>query len=382
MRLPVLVLITIAGGVYAQIGRLTKTIGVYHWGAQPARPMSEGVAEVASLGGRLVRVTMSPRHYVDYGRGTTCDPALSLTALAQEPDVRSALAMPGIDTYIITAYDAVSFGDCARHHYLRPAFYTPENTGAILREYSDFTLYLYETYSTTHKRFILSNWESDNAIYCGNANGYATQADTRAKCDALYPTFYGNASADESFTALRKWFEVRQQGVADGRARAAAAGLGGSRVFCAPEISIVRGLHEAGLKSVLYDVLPHIMFDYVSYSSWESINRPNAPAALIADLETIQNVLGTGAIIVGEVGYSRTAWGDCGAAARIESVIAAALDWGVPFVIRWNLYDSGGEELGLFDRQGTLTALGVSYREGMSPSKAAGCGPASVVAVP
>jgi hypothetical protein len=324
--------------------------------------MSEGVAQVAALGGRTVRIVMSPRHYSDYGDGQ-CNTSLTLTAVAQQTDVRKALDTPQIDVYVITAYDSVTFGDCTHQLYLRPDFYTADNTAALIREYSDFTLFLYHSYSGTRKKFIITNWESDNTVYCGDAHGYATDAGVRTACNARYRTLYGNSSPDETLAGLRKWFEARQLGITEGRARAAALGLGGSRVYFAPEICSVHALHDAGFKSVLYEVLPHVMFDYVSYSSWDSINTANPEETLIADLNTIEEVTGTDAIIIGEMGYSRTVWGDGGAVARIQNAMDAAFEWGVAYVIEWSLYDQAGGKYGLFDQKGLITALGASFRD-------------------
>ena len=172
---------------------------------------------------------MSPRHYSDYGDGG-CNASLTLTALAQQTDVRRALDAPEIDVYMITAYDSVTFGDCTHHLYLRPDFYTAENTAALIAEYSDFTLFLYKSYSGTRKKFIITNWESDNTVYCGDAHGYASDAAVRAACDARYRVLYGNSSPDETLAGLRKWFEARQRGITEGRTRAAALGLGSSLV--------------------------------------------------------------------------------------------------------------------------------------------------------
>jgi len=53
---------------------------------------------------------------------------------------------------------------------------------------------------------------------------------------------------------LKTWFQLRQQGIKEGRARALAAGIGGMRVCFAPEFNI-----------------PYVAFDYVSYSSYQSM---------------------------------------------------------------------------------------------------------------
>jgi hypothetical protein len=63
---------------------------------------------------------------------------------AQEPDVKRALDNDKIEAFIITAYDGVSFGDCMTHRYLNPSLHTEQITAAMIREYSDFTLYLYQ----------------------------------------------------------------------------------------------------------------------------------------------------------------------------------------------------------------------------------------------
>jgi len=81
-----------------------------------------------------------------------------------------------------------------------------------------------------------------------------------------------------------------------------------------------------GFKSVLYDVLPNIIFDYVSYSSYESINKGDPYAALVADLNTIRDVVGSNAIILGELGFDRR--GEINSdVTRTAQVMAAALSW-------------------------------------------------------
>ena len=335
---------------------LAKTVGFYHWGGRHITSMSEGVERIGNIGGHVARVVLAPTYYTNYNVGQGCYPGYSLSALAHEPDVMRALDHPSIEVFMLTAYDGVSFGDCIRKLYLQPPFYTPGNTAALVQEYSDFTLYLYESFQHTHKRFIISDWEGDNAVYCNAALDYATKSTFRAQCDADYPAHYGNQSPAESMQGLKLWHQARQQGIADGRRRAAAAGIGGMRVYYAPEFSITRALHNNGFASVLYDVLPGVIFDYVSYSAYESINQPDARTILTADLNTIQDVTGSIAIIIGEAGFSRSAWRNV--TARTADVIDAAMAWGVEYFIQWNLYDVNEQsDFGLFDVNGNATPL-------------------------
>ena len=344
---------------------IARTVGFYHWGGEYQVSASQGVEQIAKLGGRLARLTLSPQYYTDYHLGSGCYPNFSLSRIAQVPDIKRALDNDQIEVFMLTAYDGPSFGDCIRHRHLDPAFYTPTNIAAIVKEYSDFTLYLYETYRGTHKRFILSNWESDNEIYCGAAYAYATDPATRAACNARYQSAYeGSRSPDEAIKGMMLWFQSRQQGIDDGRNRALSRGIGGKRVYSAPEFCIVRALHNAGFKSVLYDVLPFVAFDYVSYSSYESINQADLEKALMADLNTIQAVVGSNAIILGEAGFARSVWMPEGAVARTDRVINVAVSWGVSYFFQWNMYDQNGTyNFGLFDATGQLTGLGAYYKE-------------------
>jgi hypothetical protein len=241
-----------------------------------------------------------------------------------------------------------------------------------VKEYSDLTLYLYETYRHTHKRFIVSNWESDNEVYCGAAYAYVMDPAFRVSCNARYQSAYeGNRSPDDSIRGLILWFQSRQQGIEEGRNRALNRGIGGKRVYLAPEFCVVRALRDAGFKSVLYDVLPFVIFDYVSYSSYESINQAEPEKALLADLNTIQDVVGSSAIILGEVGFARSAWTTEGAVVRTDRVINAAVSWGVPYVFQWNMYDQNAmDDFGICDIAGQPTALAEYYKQRLKVTNA------------
>jgi len=337
-------------------------IGIYHWGGQYAQSVSQGVAAVSALGGQVVRISLSARFYRDYNMGTDCLPGFTLTGGAQDPDVVRALADPAIDAVMITAFDGTSYGDCQHTRFLDPEFFTPLNTAALRKEYADLTLYLYRKYRRTRKRFIISDWESDNAIYCGNAYNFALVDQFRSLCLAQYRSQYGVASPAQAFEGLRLWLDARAQGIRDGRARARAEGIRGARVYHAPEFNIVRALNDNGFESVLYDVLPWAEFDYVSYSAWESINTADPAGTLRVDLDTIRNVTGANQIIIGETGFRRTAWPEQDVT-RTSDVISAALGWGVAYIIQWNLYDTDAQnQFGLYNLQGQPTPLAAWFR--------------------
>jgi len=269
---------------------------------------------------------------------------------------------------MITAYDGATYGDCQHMYYLDPAFFTPQNAAAVRKEYSDLAFYLSRKYRGTHKQFIISDWEGDNSIYCGNAHDFAVVDQVRANCLSQYQSLYGVASPADALQGLRLWQQARALGILDGRLRARAEGIEAKRVYLAPEFNIVRALHDGGFQSVLYDVLPYATFDYVSYSAWESINSADPRGTLLADLETIRNVAGTNAIIIGETGFSRGDWPGQDVT-RTSNVISAALDWGVAYIVQWNLYDTDAQDqFGLYDLQGQPTPLAAWFQSCFKPA--------------
>ena len=106
---------------------LSQAVGLYHWDGKYTTSMSQGVEHIARLGGHVARVALSARYYGDYHTGVGCYPNFSLSALAQEGDVKRALGNEAIDVFMLTAYDGVTLSDCTRHRYLEPGFYTPSN---------------------------------------------------------------------------------------------------------------------------------------------------------------------------------------------------------------------------------------------------------------
>lgn len=335
----------------------TDRIGIYHWGGQLTTSMSSGVERIASLGGHVARVAYSPTYYTDYGVRTGCYPNYSLSNLAQEPDVQRALDNPDIHVFILTAYDGLTFGDCRHHKYFNPDFYTAENIAALKAEYSDFVLYLFRRYANTNRRFILSNWEGDNAVYCGAAWGYAVDPATRTDCDQTYPDKYeGNATPAQSFAGMRLWLLTRQAGIDDGLARARVLGLTGFEVLHAPELNIVTTLEQYGLPSLLRDVLPSLQPSYVSYSSYESLGTNDPASSLAADIATIRAITGVRGLIIGEAGYPRS---DTQQVGHISVALQVSLQCAVDYFIYWNLNDqSSTASFGLFDFTGDFTATG------------------------
>jgi hypothetical protein len=337
--------------------QLPERVGVYHWGGSRHIPVDVGVKMIADLGSNVARIVLSSRYHSDYGAGTDCLSGFSLPAIVQEPAMQRALDDLRIHTFILTAYDGASFGDCSTLHFLNPRFYNAQNSAAIQAEYRDLVLYLVHRYSGSGRRFVISNWESDNAVYCQSAVNYATDSSFRGSCDANYAALYdGNAGPAESMDGLRLWLILRQQGIAEGLRLAQEGGWSGVDVVQAPEMNIVRTLEAHGFPSVFRAVLSGLGLGWVSYSSYESINADSPERTLSEDIRTIRGVTAARHIIIGEAGIPRSL---PDAAARLQSAINTALAQRVEHFIVWNLNDQGNDfDFGLFDQTGAITPTG------------------------
>jgi hypothetical protein len=349
----------------------STVVGIYHWGGRRASGLSSGVADVVALNAGVMRITLSARMAIDYNTGFQCIPEFTLAGTLDDPDVLAAITDPRLQVIMITAYDGTGFSDCVTNNYIHPTFYSKDNTARMVGEYSEFVYRLHRLLNGSHKKVILSNWEGDNALYCGSAYSYLNDVKFRQGCDEMYPAAYaGNAGPRESVEGMVLWLRAKYLGMNLGNIRAAEEGLTETQVFQAPEISVVHALKDRGYASVLYDVLPRTPFDYVSYSCYEILNNPDPGAALREDLNLIQLATGSRRIVLGEVGYPRSAMGERLIPATL-SVVAEAISWGVEYIIQWNLYDQGpGTDFGMYDSDGRLTVLGEYYRQLFSVERA------------
>ncbi|HEY4516049.1 MAG TPA: hypothetical protein VJH67_02585 [Candidatus Paceibacterota bacterium] len=296
-----------------------SNIGIYFWGGTLDSPGSNiiqaGANLVKNLGVDKIRFALSVKSDKDYSGGVMVS-NFSLVNLAKRDDFTSIISDPQFKTIMITAYDGVSLPHEYIPNLLDPAFMSASsNIEKIKNEYRDLANYLK---GFSGKTFIISNWEGDNTVYCGSS--YDTTAE---KC----PNHANNIEA------FRRWVNAYADGI-----RLA----GASNVFSAVEFNQVNLLKNKGLPSILYDVVPQVNTDYVSYSSYESLDpiiSGNGGNTLSTDIDTIISVSGRplSKIIIGEYGFAR------GTAEQNKGYLKVATETiqakGVPNYFVWALLD-------------------------------------------
>ena len=279
---------------------------------------------------------------------------------------------------------------------------------AVVREYRDLALALYETQANTGKTFIISSYESDNDLYCGcGVVGFVKDENScRTKCEASASPHW------RVMESLRGWFQARHDGIQAAKTIAQSRGLQNVVVADAIETSSIRWLHNMKTcrkvngsvveamphcPNILDDVVPVVQPAYVSWSAWEGIrddlpgnsafpnsgmsptSMPGRTPRLDADLADLKARLaampGAPQLIVGEFGVEPApdlsnpiyAWAN-GEIAR--SVQRARL----PVNVAWSGYDSveGGQlqPYGLFRTDGSEKLGMVMLRQALTDGAA------------
>lgn len=349
----------------------SRQLGVYlGWvGTYPGNRLQEGARLAKRSGFQTIRVPLVASVEADFGIGTACHGKQMLESLVSLPAYAQVLRDPAFRTIFLTVWgDSNSYDACdardprtdqhPHKRYLDKAFYSiAANRDRTRSEYADLTYRIYKTYRGSGKVFGIANWEGDNELYCDSAYYFANNPAFRSSCEAKRNTM-------DVLTAYRQFFELRQQGIDTGRARALREGLKGVSVVSVIEVSALRFLKEAHLPSMLEDVIPSVtMPDYVSYSAWESIGLP--AEQLFRDLDDLQKRF-QGHAMVGEFGFDRGL--DQSAVERTVSAISAMRRARVNYSIWWQIFDqpplAGLNDkglYGLYDDQGKLTAPGKAF---------------------
>jgi hypothetical protein len=364
------ILLTLAVSARSQ-QPLSQQLGVYlGWvGTYPGNRLQEGARMAKESGVQTIRLPLLASVETDFGVGQTCHGKQTLASLVSLPAYAKVLSDPAFRTIFLTVWgDSNSYDACdardpktdqhPHKRYLDKMFYSiPANRDRTRSEYADLTYRLYKTYRGTGKVFGISNWEGDNELYCDSAYYFATNPVFRSSCEARRNT-------TDVLNTYRQFFELRQQGIDAGKARALREGLKGVSVISVIEVSALRFLKESHLASMLDDVIPAIsMPDYVSYSAWESIGA--SAEQLSRDLDELQMRF-KGRLMVGEFGFDRGL--DPAASEHASSAIKTILRSRVPYAIWWQIFDQpplaglGDKGLfGLYDDQEKLTAPGKAF---------------------
>jgi hypothetical protein len=378
--------------------RLPGRIGFYQWRGVAERGSDVDLLTLARqraveaggrvfrfyLGGRFdyVHAVLSPRRF----EGDNLARPVSLEGILSLPRYRAVLADPGLETIVLTAYPVHDYGGGPDDlNLLRP--WGPEIERLEREQITALGHWLFREFGDADKTVILANHEADEKIMdIANYTG----------------------SPEAAVNTFRQWMRTRHEAVEAVRRAYPNARL---RLFHAFEIALVNlrlmpyreGFRKAappaqrtppsaaarrGGWSALLDVVPHVPFDLISYSAYESTNSPyetqnpdqpwpETAIRLKRDLDRIRAAarpsvsaagrkrFGENFVMIGELGYARERFEHLPSGPilpRLYSAMRASIEWGCPYVVLWQVFDhplNGGEAwgFGMLDREGSAPPL-------------------------
>ncbi|MHB1459650.1 MAG: hypothetical protein ACYC0V_22285, partial [Armatimonadota bacterium] len=196
---------------------------------------------------------------------------------------------------------------------------------AEYKEVFDFACYLLKKYNNTGKTFLLGNWEGD-----WHLQGLPAKEPTPAR-----------------ITGLTAWFNLRQKAIDDAKKVTKHRNI---FLYHYMEVNAVPAA-MSGAPRLVNKVLPYTNVDFVSYSSYASSGAQfckdgSMPNSLLNALIFIESNLPPREIPgkrvwIGEYGFALVE----GVTPQIQDeytriVCKAALQWGCPFTLYWELYNN------------------------------------------
>lgn len=305
-------------------------------------PLVESAEVIRAMGASTMKFNLSPK--------ATRNPAIrSLVELARdEPAHREVLDMPfahyqlWVGTFAGASWTGGSSKEAAEREY---------------REVYDFVVHLLKTYSGAGKTFYLGHWEGDNLM----------RGNIERKADVKM--------TPERVKSMIDWLTVRQRAVDDAKAATPHQKV---QVWHYTELNHPTISMREDRPSLVNTVLPHVAVDFVSYSAYDVTNQPDAEK-IKAVLDYIESKLPpkpgiTGKrVFIGEYGYPVFRGGNRTRTAQEQNdlslvTIQAALEWGCPFILYWELYNNeiedGGHHRGfwLIDDKGVKQPVYETHR--------------------
>ncbi|WP_439130896.1 hypothetical protein [Polaribacter sp.] len=295
----------------------------------------ETAKQIKNMGSNLLKFSMHPRYCTEnYGLPKN-DKITSLTKLATlEPSVKHVLDMDfkfyHIWVYGFSQYSTEPEGkkdDTAQIKFING--YPKEYEEALYKEIYEFTAYLLNTYNNSGKVFYLGNWEGD----------WHLRSDYKRDNPANLKTLAG----------MTKWAKVRQKAIDDAKKNISHENV---EVYHYIEVNLVRkALNEPEGNFVINRIVNKVNPDYVSYSSYDATNPFKNEESLSKNLKKSlnfmesqlspkQNLPQGKRVWIGEYGNPSIKFDDKTQNLRSIWTIKAALEWGTPFILYWEMYNN------------------------------------------
>jgi hypothetical protein len=357
---------------------LSERLGFYQWVGTPVQGNSDDLLTQArryatATGARVFRLYLGARYDYRHHASHQPVPGTSPAQILALPHYQAVLDDPELHTVILTTYTTADYGAGPDDlNLLRPwTAFAEQTEREQIRALCEL---LYARWGSQPKTVVIANSEGD---------------------EKMLEIMNYTGSPEQAIATMTAWTRTRHDTISAARAAHPNARL---RVLHGFEVSLVnlalirKGTafekSTSGTWNALRDVIPHVGFDLLLYSSYESINSPyetrntNVEASqtgvrLRRDLDRLRErsraslsaegrrVFADRFVAAGELGFARDRFEHLptgGVLPRLLSALQAAADWGCPYIVLWQVFDApkaGGEQFGfgMVDRQGRFPRL-------------------------
>ena len=313
---------------------ISEVLGVTHVGGKyhftNKTFLKEGADTIKYLGTKVIKLWFSRTSSTSmqdayYYNSTWPTNIRSLKELAQTNYFMEIFSMP-FKTFVLEAMDVSS-------SYWKNGM-TPNEQLAVQSEFYELTKYLLETYKNLGKTFILQNWEGDNAL---NAELIAPE------------------NLHLAIDGMTKWCNARQDGVTKARKEVVTNDV--TVAHCFEMNFVLPNLENVNTNVFVVDsVVPYTYSDLYSLSSWGT-RLPGEEKNLTEKLNYIaakapdSNMYGSKNVMLGEFGqYEISGWDPAVPfnstsgnlqKTSVSNQIKYATEWGVPYLIYWEIFCNG-----------------------------------------
>lgn len=285
--------------------------GRYHFTKEP--PLVEAARAILSMGSNTLKFSL----VADKSDGV--EPKSLAEIVLKAKSIKTVLGLP-FASYLFWAYPISTSADRFQLASLPDEY----------KEMYALTRTLLQTYAGTGKTFYLGNWEGD---------WHLTHEDPN-----YVPT-------DQEVQNMTAWVNIRQKAVDTAKRDTPHSGV---QVFYYLELNRVVDAMQGKVR-IANAVLPRTPVDFVSYSSYDSLdgdigaNLQKSLDYLQANLPAKPGVPGK-RVFIGEYGFAAHGITPEEQDARTRQVMQAGLQWGCPFILYWEMYNNevgkSGEQTG------------------------------------
>ena len=291
----------------------TQTFGPKYQFTKKTR-LVETAEAIRDMGSTVVKFELSKRYAGQHGNVDVEIPAVNslMTLVRDEPSHRQVFEMP-FAYYVLWVH---SFSTSGWQEGLKK-----EEMDKEYREMYDLVSYFLKTYNGNGKTFYLGHWEGDGWL----RGTVAKENDAKV--------------TPEKVQRMAGWLNTRQRAVDDAKRDAVYRGV---QVWHYTEVNHV-WLAMEGRPALVNEVLPKTTVDLVSYSSYDTASNPEKFKAALNYIESKlapKPAITGRRIFVGEYGFPACRFPPEKQDAMSRQLICAALEWGCPLVLYWEIYNN------------------------------------------